>query len=165
MFKNDIRPFAREVVPTITRWRPACRLAGLVPQLASSFSVLNELFNEIAYNPGKTAGGFLFFLDWDLRTTSTACVSSADANGVLGGTLLYINCGVLPILSGVAKIDPTVNILVGLTNPPSKAACANAGILEGATAAAARAQIQGACRRPVLRPRQASARVRSEGLI
>ena len=138
VFKNDIRPFAREVLPTINALAPSLQgLAASFPKLASSFSVLNELFNEIAYNPGKNAGGFLFFLDWDSHNLNSV-VSSADANGVLGRTLLYINCKVLPILSGVATINPTVNILVGLTNPPSKAACANAGILEGATAAAAR---------------------------
>ena len=59
---------------------------------------------------------------------------------MLGRTLIYFNCKVLPMLSGVATINPTVNILVGLPNPPSKAACASAGILEGATAAAARAR-------------------------
>ena len=138
IFKNDIRPFAREILPTINALAPSLQgLAASFPKLASSFSVFNELFNEIAYNPGKNVGGFLFFLDWDSHNLNSV-VSSADANGVLGRTLVYFNCKVLPILSGVATINPTVNILVGLTNPPSKAACANAGILEGATAAAAR---------------------------
>ncbi len=139
IFKNDIRPFAREILPTVDALQPS--LAGLAasfPKLATSFSVLNEFFNEIAYNPGRNAGGFLFFLDWDAHNLNSV-VSSSDANGVLGRTLVYFNCKVLPILSGVAEINPTVNILVGLTNPPSKAACQNAGILEGsATAAAAR---------------------------
>ncbi len=139
IFKNDIRPFAREILPTVHALQPS--LAGLAasfPKLATSFSVLNEFFNEIAYNPGRNAGGFLFFLDWDNHNLNSV-VSSADANGVLGRTLVYFNCKVLPLLSPVATINPTVNILVGLTNPPSKAACANAGILEGsATAAAAR---------------------------
>jgi len=140
IFKNDIRPFAREILPTINALQPSLQgVSDAFPKLASSFSVLNELFNEIAYNPGKNIGGFLFFLDWDSHNLNSV-VSSADANGVLGRTLIYFNCKVLPILSGVATINPTVNILVGLTNPPSKAACASAGILEGATAAAARAR-------------------------
>ncbi len=144
IFKNDIRPFAREILPTIDTLQPSLKdLAASFPKLASSFSVLNEFFNEIAYNPGKNVGGFLFFLDWDAHNLNSV-VSSADANGVLGRTLVYFNCKVLPILSSVATINPTVNILVGLTNPPSKAACQNAGILEGATAAAAR----GSSKRP-----------------
>jgi len=30
------------------------------PKLATSFTVLNEFFNELANNPGKRQGGFLF---------------------------------------------------------------------------------------------------------
>jgi phospholipid/cholesterol/gamma-HCH transport system substrate-binding protein len=136
--KNDIRPFAREVLPTIDALQPSLTdLAASFPKLASSFSVLNEFFNEIAYNPGKNAGGFLFFLDWDSHNLNSV-VSSADANGVLGRTLIYFDCKVLPLLAPVATINPTVNVLVGLTNPPSKAACQSAGILEGAAASAAR---------------------------
>ncbi len=138
IFKNDIRPFAREILPTITALQPSLTdLAASFPKLASSFSVLNEFFNEIAYNPGKNAGGFLFFLDWDSHNLNSV-VSSADANGVLGRSLVYLNCKVLPLLAPVATINPTVNILVGLVNPPSKAACQNAGILEGAAASVAR---------------------------
>ena len=138
IFKNDIRPFAHEILPTIDAIEPSTKeLAESFPKLQSSFSVLNEFFNEIAYNPGSKRGGFLFFLDWDSHNLNSV-VSSADANGVLGRTLVYFNCKVLPILSSVATINPTVNILLGLANPPSKAACQRAGILEGATAAAAR---------------------------
>ncbi len=137
IFKNDIRPFAREILPTVNALQPSLEgVTDAFPKLASSFSVLNELFNEIAYNPGKNVGGFLFFLDWDSHNLNSV-VSTADANGVLGRTLVYFNCKVLPFLSSVGTINPTVNILVGLTNPPSKAACANAGILEGTTTAAA----------------------------
>ena len=144
IFKNEIRPFAREILPTVDALAPSLKdLAASFPKLASSFSVLNEFFNEIAYNPGKNVGGFLFFLDWDSHNLNSV-VSSADANGVLGRTLVYFNCKVLPLLAPVATINPTVNVLVGLVNPPSKAACQSAGILEGATAAAAR----GSSKRP-----------------
>ncbi len=138
IFKNDIRPFAHEILPTIDALQPSLKdVAASFPQLASSFSVLNELFNEIAYNPGKKRGGFLFFLNWDAHNLNSV-VSSADAHGVLGRGLLYVNCNVLPLLASVAKINPTVNILVGLLNPPTKAACQSAGILGGAVAAAER---------------------------
>ena len=92
-----------------------------VPKLATSFSVLNELFNEIAYNPGQEQGGFLFFLDWD-ATTSTASSAPPTPTACSGAASLYLNCNVLPLLAPVATINPTVNILVGLLNPPSKAA-------------------------------------------
>jgi phospholipid/cholesterol/gamma-HCH transport system substrate-binding protein len=138
ILKNDIRPFAREVLPTIDAIAPSTKeLAESFPQLASSFSVLNEFFNEIAYNPGKNRGGFLFFLDWDSHNLNSV-VSSADAHGTLGRSLLYLNCEVLPLLAPAATVNETVNIIVGLVNPPTKAACKSAGILKGATVAAAR---------------------------
>jgi phospholipid/cholesterol/gamma-HCH transport system substrate-binding protein len=140
IIKNDIRPFAREILPTIDAIEPSTKeLAESFPQLASSFSVLNELFNELAYNPGRNRGGFGFFAAWAAHNLNSVD-SSADAHGVLARSLTYLNCEVLPLLAPTAKINPTVNIIVGLINPPSKAECQAAGILKGATTASARAQ-------------------------
>jgi phospholipid/cholesterol/gamma-HCH transport system substrate-binding protein len=137
-FKNEIRPFAREILPTIDALAPSTKgLAESFPHLASSFSVLNEIFNELAYNPGKTRPSFSFFAAWAAHNLNSV-VSSADAHGVLGRTLVYLNCGVLPLLAPTATINPTVNIIVGLVNPPTKAACQAAGILKSATVTAAR---------------------------
>lgn len=142
IFKNDIRPFAREIQPTINSLAPSTKgLADSFPKLASSFSVLNEFFNEIAYNPGKNLGGFLFFMDWDAHNFNSV-LSSADAHGPLGRTLLYFNCNVLPLLVPVASINPTVNVLVGLLNPPSKAVCQSSSTVK-ASAASARGSSNG----------------------
>ena len=54
------------------RTRPTTRTsAQALPGARESFSVLNEFFNELAYNPGASKAGFLFFLDW-ATTSSTA---------------------------------------------------------------------------------------------
>jgi phospholipid/cholesterol/gamma-HCH transport system substrate-binding protein len=146
VFKNEIRPFARQILPTIQALGPDTRgLTESFPKLVTSFAVLNELFNELAYNPGPNKGGFLFFTDWGAHNLNSV-VSSADANGVLGRGLAYLNCEVLPLLDPVATINPTVNILVGLINPPSRAACQSAGILKGASAAASE---RGRAKQPV----------------
>jgi phospholipid/cholesterol/gamma-HCH transport system substrate-binding protein len=137
IIQNDIRPFARQILPTINALGPDTKqLAEAFPHLSTTFSVFNEFFNEIAYNPGKNQPGFLFFLDWGAHNLNSA-ISSADAHGPLGRTLLYINCEVLPLFKGVAKINKTVNILVGLTNPPTAQECASEGILKGGTTTAA----------------------------
>jgi phospholipid/cholesterol/gamma-HCH transport system substrate-binding protein len=134
IIKNEIRPFAREILPTVNQIAPDTKgLAEAFPKLATSFSVLNEFFNELANNPGSGRGGFLFFLDWANHDLNSV-VSSADAHGVLGRTLLYLNCEVAPILKGAAEVNQTVNLIVGLLNPPTKAACQSAGILKGASA-------------------------------
>jgi phospholipid/cholesterol/gamma-HCH transport system substrate-binding protein len=133
VFKNEIRPFARQILPTIQAIEPDTKaLAESFPELTSSFSVLNEFFNELAYNPGKSRGGFLFFLDWASHNLDSV-VSSSDAHGPLGRSLLYLNCKVLPILKGAAGVNATVKVIVALINPPTKEACARAGILESSS--------------------------------
>jgi phospholipid/cholesterol/gamma-HCH transport system substrate-binding protein len=134
IIKNEIRPFAREILPTVNLIAPDTKeISESFPKLATSFSVVNEFFNELANNPGKSQGGFLFFLDWANHNLNSV-LSSADAHGILGRTLVYFNCEVAPLLKGVAEVNPNVNLLVGLLNPPTKADCQSQGILKGASA-------------------------------
>jgi phospholipid/cholesterol/gamma-HCH transport system substrate-binding protein len=118
IFRNEIRPFAREVTPVFAKFKPALgSFANALPNLTVSFKVLNELVNELGYNPGANQGGFLFFGDW-LAHDINSVYSSADAHGAIGNTLPYFNCGLLSILEGAAKIDPTAKLLIGLFNFP-----------------------------------------------
>ncbi|HTB70990.1 MAG TPA: MlaD family protein [Solirubrobacteraceae bacterium] len=136
IIKNEVRPFAREILPTVNLVAPDTKaLAEAFPKLATSFGVLNELFNEIAYNPGKSQGGFLFFLDWANHNLNSV-LSSADAHGVLGRTLVYLNCEIAGLLKGVSEVNPNVNLLVSLLNPPTKSTCQAQGITKGTVAAA-----------------------------
>jgi phospholipid/cholesterol/gamma-HCH transport system substrate-binding protein len=129
VFKNEIRPFARQILPVVNELKPSFQqLAEAFPKLASSFSVINQFFNELAFNPGANKPGFLFFLPWDNHNLNSV-LSSAGAHGTLGRSLTYLNCKVAPILKGVAEVNETVNLLVGLLNPPNEAACRSAGIL------------------------------------
>jgi phospholipid/cholesterol/gamma-HCH transport system substrate-binding protein len=131
IIKNEIRPFARQILPVINSIGPSTQqLSEAFPKLATSFGVLNEFFNELAYNPGRSKGGFMFFLDW-LNHNFNSVLSSTDAHGPLGRTLLYFNCNVVPILAPAGKVNPTVNLIVGLLNPPSKATCQSQGLLPG----------------------------------
>jgi phospholipid/cholesterol/gamma-HCH transport system substrate-binding protein len=113
----------------INELQPATKqFTTALPKLSVSFSVLNEFFNELAYNPGASKGGFLFFLDWGNHNLNSV-VSSADAHGPLGRTLVYFNCEILKLLSAVSSINPSVNLLVGLLKPPSRQECINLGLL------------------------------------
>ncbi len=133
IFKTQIRPFAREILPVVNLLGPSTKQLGeAFPKLATSFSVINEFFNELAYNPGPSKGGFLFFVDWANHNLNSV-LSSSDGVGPLGRSLVYFNCEVLPILSGAAEINPTVNLLVALLKPPTKAECQSEGILKGQT--------------------------------
>jgi phospholipid/cholesterol/gamma-HCH transport system substrate-binding protein len=135
IIKNEIRPFAREIGPTVAELKPSSeKAAEAFPNLAVSFSVLNEFFNELAANPGPSKGGFLFFLDWANHNLNSV-VSSADAHGTVGRSLIYFNCKILPIFEGVQQINPSVNLLITLLKPPTGPECASLG-LTGAAAAA-----------------------------
>jgi len=129
VLRNQVRPFAREILPVVNQLGPSTQQLGeAFPKLASSFTVLNEFFNELGYNPGPNRGGFMFFLDWANHNLNSV-VSSADAHGTVGRSLLYFNCNVVPLLAPVATVNPTVNLIIGLLNPPNKAACQAAGLI------------------------------------
>jgi phospholipid/cholesterol/gamma-HCH transport system substrate-binding protein len=123
VIKTQVRPFAREILPTVNQLAPSTQgLAEAFPKLATSFSVLNEFFNELGYNPGKGKGGFDFFLAWANHNLNSV-VANADARGTVGRSLIYFNCKILPILSGVAEVNENVSLLVGLLRPPNKQEC------------------------------------------
>jgi phospholipid/cholesterol/gamma-HCH transport system substrate-binding protein len=137
VIKNEIRPFAREILPTVNEIAPDTKaLAESFPKLATSFGVFNEFFNELANNPGKGQGGFLFFLDWANHNLNSV-VSSSDANGVLGRALVYFNCEVAPLLEHVAEVNPNVKLLIGLLQPPNAQTCVSQGLVKGAAKASA----------------------------
>jgi phospholipid/cholesterol/gamma-HCH transport system substrate-binding protein len=129
IIKNEVRPFAREILPVVNELGPDTKQLGeAFPKLSSGFSVLDEFFNELAYNPGPSKGGFLFFLDWDNHNLNSV-LSTADSEGAVGRTLVYFNCEVLKLLKGVSEVNPTVDLLVGLLRPPSKEECIKEGLL------------------------------------
>jgi phospholipid/cholesterol/gamma-HCH transport system substrate-binding protein len=151
IIKNEIRPFARKILPVVNQLQPSLKELGeAFPGLEKSFSVFNELFNELAYNPGPKQGGFLFFLAWANHDLNSV-LSTADAHGPLGRTVAYLNCELLPLLTGVSEINATVKLLVALFNPPSATECQSLGLVSGAAttagagkAAAARARAHSA---------------------
>jgi phospholipid/cholesterol/gamma-HCH transport system substrate-binding protein len=144
IFKNELRPFAREALPVIKQLEPSLKELGeAFPGLESSFAVFNELLNELAYNPGANNGGFLSFLVWANHDLNSV-LSSADAHGPVGRTLIYLNCEVLPILGGAGEVNATVRLLVALFNPPSAEECVAHGLSPAAAAgkaAASRARV------------------------
>jgi phospholipid/cholesterol/gamma-HCH transport system substrate-binding protein len=97
--RDQIRPFVRDARPVVRSVNaPAGELADATPDLTSSFTVLNHLFNMAAFNPNgredpSKAGreeGYLFWIAW-LQHNGASLFSTSDANGpfrpvTLGGT-------------------------------------------------------------------------------
>jgi phospholipid/cholesterol/gamma-HCH transport system substrate-binding protein len=132
IIKNEIRPFAREILPVINELQPSTKqFAVALPKLSVSFSVLNEFFNELAYNPGPSKAGFLFFLDWGNHNLNSV-LSTADAHGPVGRTLVYFNCEIIKIFKGVESVNPSVKVLLGLLKPPTKEECIAQRLLSSA---------------------------------
>jgi phospholipid/cholesterol/gamma-HCH transport system substrate-binding protein len=121
--KSQIRPFVLSARPLVRDLRPAAtNLAAAAPDLTRTFTVLNHLFNLLAYNPNKAEGpqhkdeGLLFWLAW-LGHNGDAVFGTSDANGPWRAlTLTAANCATL---NSMANSNPGVGlILVGaLTNP------------------------------------------------
>jgi phospholipid/cholesterol/gamma-HCH transport system substrate-binding protein len=137
ILRDEVRPLLRQILPTIDQLQPALHdFSQAAPRLTTSFAVLNELFNELAYNPGPSQAGFLFFADWGAHDLNSA-VAQGEAHGAVGQAVVYFNCEVVPILSGIAEADPTAKLDIGLLNTPTPSECQAAAKGAGATAKAA----------------------------
>ncbi|HUA11105.1 MAG TPA: MlaD family protein [Solirubrobacteraceae bacterium] len=130
VIEKEIRPFAKEILPVVRKLTPATTdFSKAIPQLTTSFGVLNEFFNELAYNPGHNKGGFLFFLDWANHDLNSV-VSSADADGTFGRSIIYFNCDFLDVLKQAASANNSVKLLEQLLKAPSKEECKKEGLSE-----------------------------------
>ncbi|MHB8692179.1 MAG: MlaD family protein [Solirubrobacteraceae bacterium] len=106
---NRAEPVARELGPAVT-W-----LSKLVPNLTSVMQVLQYTVNELAYNPGGSDPGYLFWLDWWAHN-GLSVFSIADAHGSLGRASVFVNCqqldltgalkSVFQLTLGVARLCP-----------------------------------------------------------
>jgi phospholipid/cholesterol/gamma-HCH transport system substrate-binding protein len=133
---NQVRPFARQAAPAIAKLAPANgQFAAALPKLTLSFKVLNELFNELAYNQGGGRGNFLFYADWAAHDVNST-YATADAHGALGNTMLYVNCHFLPVIEAAARVNPLTHIFTGLLNLPK---CPSTGTATSAASARASA--------------------------
>ena len=126
--ESQIGPFAKAAQPLAASLTPAARtLAAASPDLTTGFSVLGEFLNELAYEPGATQPGFLFYLDWANHNLDSV-LSTADADGPMRQGLLLFNCPSLQLLGGAANVNANVKLLLGLLNPPpTSQVCAGQG--------------------------------------
>jgi phospholipid/cholesterol/gamma-HCH transport system substrate-binding protein len=121
VIRDEIRPFTRAALPTVKELRPAMRdLAATTPDLTASFSVLNRLLNELAYNPpGEKEEGFLFWQSW-VAHAGNAIFSTQDAHGPIRRGLVVLSCSTAQLLDAVAEANPLLGTLVELLNAPSQ---------------------------------------------
>jgi phospholipid/cholesterol/gamma-HCH transport system substrate-binding protein len=129
VIQDELRPFARTAKPTFDALRPAVQqLAPATKNLTTTFSVLNRFLNELAYNPGSQAPGFLFFVPWGGHNLNSV-VSVQDATGPMQRGLVMLSCQTIStdpaqnLLEGAAKVNPTVRLVIDLLNPADPKYC------------------------------------------
>jgi phospholipid/cholesterol/gamma-HCH transport system substrate-binding protein len=118
VIKNQLRPFSTAVQPVAQALRPAAaQLSKATPPLTRSISVLNTLFNTLAYQPnGKP--GYLFWGSWLAHNASTlANVQDAHGSSVRG--IFMATCSQLNLLETTIQAgSPSIGPLLDLLNAP-----------------------------------------------
>lgn len=120
IIRDQIRPFARDVQPTVHDLRLASEdLAVVTPRLTRSFKVLNRFFNTLAYNPPGSTQPFLFWSAWGAHAGSTLW-SIQDAHGPARRGLVLVGCPTYNSLEQIVIANPQLGVPTQLLNLPSE---------------------------------------------
>jgi phospholipid/cholesterol/gamma-HCH transport system substrate-binding protein len=120
VIRDELRPFARDVQPTVKALRPAARdLAAVTPDLVETLRVVNYLFNTIAYNPPGDREGYLFWASW-ANHLGALIFTTQDAHGPIRRGLFITTCQDLPVLQQVSQANPLLGTLVELLAIPEE---------------------------------------------
>ncbi|MDQ3740971.1 MAG: MlaD family protein [Actinomycetota bacterium] len=121
VIRTQLRPFARDVLPTVRSLRRAARgLADVTPDLRDTLRVLNYLFNEIAYNaPGKEDEGYLFWASW-ANHLGTLTFATQDAHGPIRRGTILISCTTADVLNTIIASDPRLGTIAQLSGLPQE---------------------------------------------
>ncbi|MCW2985687.1 MAG: hypothetical protein JWR63_3257 [Conexibacter sp.] len=120
VIQKQLRPFARDALPTVKILRPAARdLAALTPDFTSVLKTANYLLNTAAYNPPGSDEGYLFWISW-LNHIGPTVFSTQDAHGPIRRGALFFSCSGLGLLDQLKSVNPQLGTLIGLTNAPAK---------------------------------------------
>jgi phospholipid/cholesterol/gamma-HCH transport system substrate-binding protein len=116
--KNQLRPFSVGVQPVAKVLAPAtAKLAVATPKLADSISVLNDLFNTLAYT-AKGQQSYLFWGSW-LSHIAASLTDTQDAQGPIVRGVFMSSCSGLDLFEvALTNSNPALGPLVDLLNPP-----------------------------------------------
>ncbi len=116
--RDQIRPFTVQIrTPTIHLRQAAKLLGDTTPPLRDSLRLLNQLLNELAFNPSGSNEGFLFWVAW-LNHNTNAAFNIEDAQGPLLRTQPLIGCKTAELARQTGLSDPFLNVAQTLTRVP-----------------------------------------------
>jgi phospholipid/cholesterol/gamma-HCH transport system substrate-binding protein len=119
VIKNQLRPYSVAVQPLAKILSPAsAKLRVSTPALTRSITVLNSLFNELAYQPPGSKQGYLFWGSW-LSHIANSLTNVQDSQGAMVRGLFMGTCGQLQLFEvGLANANPALKPLLSLLNAP-----------------------------------------------
>src|SRR5204863_5280912 len=82
-----------------------------------SLDVVNELFNELAYNPPGSAEGYLFYPAWT-NHNGASLFATQDAHGPIRHGIVQVSCTSLAALQRLGQVNQQLGTLVELLNTP-----------------------------------------------
>ncbi len=116
--RDQIRPFTKQVfVPTKHLRQATQGLAGTVPPLKTSVTVINQITNALAANPAGDDEGYLFFLAW-LNHNANNLFLLQDAHGPLRRGVVLLTCETARFAEGLTSLSPFILTLLETTNQP-----------------------------------------------
>jgi phospholipid/cholesterol/gamma-HCH transport system substrate-binding protein len=126
IIRDQIRPFARDVQPTVHDLRLASQdLAVVTPRLTRSFKVLNNFFNTLAYNPPGATEPFLYWSSWAAHSGATLWALQ-DAHGPVRRGIVLVGCSTYNSLEQIVIANPQLGVPTQLLNlPPESENCPN----------------------------------------
>jgi phospholipid/cholesterol/gamma-HCH transport system substrate-binding protein len=130
---SELEPFTVNVQPLAKTLRPAAQsLKIATPKLSSSVGVLNDLFNELAYQP-KGNNSYLFYGGW-LSHIADSLVDAQDANGAVLQGLFMASCAQLNFYETNLQVNnQPLGVILDLLNAPAIADIPGAKQLPGST--------------------------------
>jgi phospholipid/cholesterol/gamma-HCH transport system substrate-binding protein len=119
VIQNQLRPYSVAVQPLARVLSPAsAKLRAATPPLTRSVSVLNALFNTLAYQPHGAEQGYLFWGSW-LSHIAQSLTNLQDAHGSMVRGLFMGSCTQLQLFEvGLANANPALKPLLALLNAP-----------------------------------------------
>lgn len=121
IIRNQLRPFAREVQPAAKVITESSEgLEKITPALNTSLNVVNEILNELGYNPPGSEEGFLFWFAWSAHL-GNSILNMQDAHGSLRHGVIVGDCATLGLLNTIASGGGTLGVLAKLSDTPAPA--------------------------------------------
>jgi phospholipid/cholesterol/gamma-HCH transport system substrate-binding protein len=127
IIRDELRPFTRIARSPVRELRGAAEeLAPTTSRLNTSFTVLNDLVDTLAYDPPGDEEGYLFWIAWANHIAGFV-FNTQDAHGPIRRGNFLVDCASLSATEALVEGLPQLQVLFELLNAPvSEEVCAQA---------------------------------------